>query len=150
MIARFQDFDRSLLALDQLRRHFDEAFFVPERAAQDGPALDLYDTGEAYVVKADLPGITEKDLSITLHQDVVTLRATRQTKPLEGYQPHRKERSNVSFVRSFAMPTAVDPERVGATLKDGVLTLSLEKARLSKPRTISVKVGPLGSSSEAR
>ncbi len=143
MIARFQDFDRSMLALDQLRRHFDEAFLQaerePERAPQDGPALDLYDTGEAYVVKADLPGVSEKDLSITLHQDVVTLKATRQTKPLEGYQPHRRERGNVSFVRSFAVPTAVDPERVGAALKDGVLTLTLEKAKVAKPRTISVK-----------
>lgn len=145
MIARFQDFDRSLLALDQLRRHFDEAFAQaerePERAMQDGPALDLYDTGEAYVVKADLPGVSEKDLSITLHQDVVTLKATRQTKPLEGYQPHRRERANLSFVRSFAVPTTVDPERVGASLKDGVLTLTLEKAKVAQPRTISVRTG---------
>ncbi len=145
MIARFQDFDRSMLALDQLRRHFDEAFLQaerePDRASQDGPALDLYDTGEAYVVKADLPGVSEKDLSITLHQDVVTLKATRQNKPLEGYQPHRRERGNVSFVRSFAVPTAVDPERVAASLKDGVLTLTLEKAKIAQPRTINVKTG---------
>lgn len=139
MLARFHDFDRSFLALEQLRRHFDQAFTEPDRSSQDGPALDLYDTGEAYIVKADLPGVSEKDLAITLHQDVVTLKASRQTKAPEGYAPHRRERGPIAFVRTFALPTSVDPERVGATLQDGVLTLTLEKAKTATPRTIQVK-----------
>jgi len=140
------DFDNAFAfsMLDQLRRHMDRAFDEYDRsthatAARNYPASNLYDTGAAYVITAEVPGLTEKDVEITATQDVVTVSGERKNEVPEGYSVHRSERANVKFKRSYALPARIDPSKVGASLTNGVLTLTLEKAAEVKPRQISVR-----------
>jgi HSP20 family protein len=107
--------------------------------ARNYPASNLYDTGAAYVITAEVPGLTEGELEITATQDVVTVTGERKNEVPEGYSVHRSERPSVKFKRSYAMPARIDPEKVGAKLANGVLTLTLEKAAEVRPRQISVR-----------
>lgn len=155
MLNRFTDFDRTFAALDDLRRRMDrvaEEYDVPARAhlRSDfdraprhaiGPRFHLFDVGSALVIKADLPGLAAKDLQISLNQDVLTLAAERRSDAPEGYMVHRKERSASVFSKSFTLPSKVDAERTFAVLKDGVLTLTLNKSADAQPRQIAVRAG---------
>lgn len=146
MFQYIGDFDSALgfSMLDQLRRQMERAFEDIDRshsssAVRNYPASNLYDTGSAFVITAEVPGLSEKDLDISATQDVVTVSGERKNEVPEGYSVHRSERSAVRFKRSYALPTRIDPEKVGAKLVDGVLTLTLEKAAEVKPRQISVR-----------
>jgi HSP20 family protein len=138
------DFDTTLRLMDQLRRRMDRAFDEVERQGPSHrsasyPPSNLYDTGTAFVIEAELPGLTDKDVEITLTQDVLRLSGQRKVDAPEGYSVHRQERAPFRFSRSYALPAKVDPERVGAALRDGVLVITLEKAVEVKPRRIQVK-----------
>lgn len=153
MLNRFTDFDRTFAAMDELRRRMDRLFddyesparaqlrgdFDAPRRYVGGPRIHLFDTGAALVVKADLPGLNEKDLHISLNQDVLTLSGERKADAPEGYTVHRRERASARFSRSFSLPSKVDPEKTSAVLKNGVLTLTLNKAAEAQPRQIQVK-----------
>ncbi|WP_437734894.1 Hsp20/alpha crystallin family protein [Sorangium sp. So ce1335] len=151
MLNRYTDFDRTFAMMDELRRRMDRVFeeYDAPRASlrgefdqspryTPGPRIHLYDTGSALVVKADLPGLTEKDVQISLNQDVLTVSGERRSDAPEGYLVHRKERGAVRFSRSFTLPSKVDPEKTTAVLKNGVLTLTLNKAAEAQPRQIAV------------
>ncbi|AUX20194.1 heat-shock protein Hsp20 [Sorangium cellulosum] len=151
MLNRFTDFDRTFAMMDELRRRMDRVFeeyeaprsslrgeFDQAPRVAPGPRIHLFDTGKALVVKADLPGLTEKDVHISLNQDVLTLSGERKSETPEGYLVHRKERGAVRFSRSFTLPSKVDPEKTSAVLKNGVLTLTLNKAAEAQPRQIAV------------
>jgi len=146
MFGNRSDFDRTLAIMDQLRRRMDRVFddldrgVGPEPATGGLPRVNVHDTGNAFVLRADLPGVQEKDLSLTLEQDVLTLSGQRRGDAPEGYAAYRQERAPYRFSRSFAFPAKVDTEKVLAELKDGVLTVTLEKAAEVKPRQISVRV----------
>lgn len=153
-MALFDDFDRTFAMMDELRRRMDRALgdfdAHPARAslrgdfdrlprwASQGPRIHLFDSGQAFVVKADLPGVTDKDLQISLNQDVLTLSGERKPDAPEGYAVHRQERAPARFSRSFTLPSKVDPEKTSAVLKNGVLTLTLAKAPEAQPRKITV------------
>jgi len=155
MLYSFTDFDRTFAAMDEMRRRMDRLFdeynaphHAPLRGEFDapsrgvvGPRIHLFDTGSALVIKADLPGMTEKDLQISLNQDVLTLSGMRRPDVPEGYTVHRRERAAPRFSRSFTLPTKVDPEKTVAVLRNGVLTLTLNKAAEAQPRQIAVKTG---------
>lgn len=152
MLHRFTDFDRTFAAMDELRRRMDWMFedreaapraqlrgeFDPFGRVVAGPRMHLFDLGKALLVKADLPGFTEKDLQISLNQDVLTVSGEHKAETLEGYTVHRKERAATRFSRSFTLPSKVDPEKTNAVLKNGVLTLTLNKATEAQPRQIAV------------
>ena len=155
-MARFDDLDRTFAMMDDLRRRMDRMFgdldgSAPTRASLRGefdraprgtvagPRIHLFDTGKAFLVKADLPGLSETDLQISLNQDVLTLAGARQGDAPEGYTIHRQERAGLRFSRSFTLPSKVDPETTTAVLKDGVLTLTLPKVPEAQPRRISIK-----------
>jgi HSP20 family protein len=78
-------------------------------------------------------------VKLTLQQDVITLSGERKPDAPEGYYAHRQERAPVKFARSFTLPCRVDPEKAGASLKDGVMTITLAKAADAQPRHISIK-----------
>jgi HSP20 family protein len=155
MLNYFSDFDRTFAAMDELRRRMDRLFeeAEPPPRAQlrgdfeqppryvGGPRFHLFDVGNALVVKADLPGLAEKDLQISLNQDVLTLSGERKPDAHEGCTVHRKERASLRFSRSFTLPSKVDPEKTTAALKNGVLTLTLSKAPEAQPRQIAVTTG---------
>jgi HSP20 family protein len=137
MLTRWADLDHSFALFDELfRRRADRAW-----SEEPLPRLDVLDDGASFVVTADVPGIAEKDLTITLHDGTLTIAGTRKAAALEGYEVHRRERGQARFSRSFTLPAKVDGEKTTATLKDGVLTVKLAKAESAKPRTITVKNG---------
>ncbi|MDT8419335.1 MAG: Hsp20/alpha crystallin family protein [Desulfuromonadales bacterium] len=93
------------------------------------PAVDIYETADALVMKADMPGVAESDLRVEIEQGVLTL---------EGiFQPGGK--GSTAYSRQFRLPEAIDPEGADAALKDGVLTLRLPKSEAAKPRRVTVK-----------
>ncbi|MGA7410916.1 MAG: Hsp20/alpha crystallin family protein [Bryobacteraceae bacterium] len=105
------------------------------------PAVDIFETENELVLKADLPEVDPKNVEIQIENGTLTLKGNRafeDEKNGKGY--HRIERSYGSFVRAFSLPETVDPENVKADFKNGVLTMTIAKKEVAKPRTIKVEV----------
>ena len=147
MMVRWNEFEPSVSSLGALRRQMDRLFEDFDRqgfygnASNNSLPVTFFDTGSALVMSADVPGLTEKDFSLSLAQNVLTVQGERRVRAPEGYATHRQERASVRFSRSFALPCRVDAERTTATLKDGVLTVTLPKTPEAQPRTIAVNAG---------
>jgi len=106
------------------------------------PVLDVSETPKQVVVKAELPGVDPKEIDISLHDNILTLRGERkQEKEEKDENYHRVERSYGAFVRSFRLPAEVESEKVDASYKDGVLTIKLKKTAKSAAKKIEVKAG---------
>jgi HSP20 family protein len=146
----WNDLDDMVSAMDQLRTYMDRVFEDTSGGRAFGerglstfggtwPRANLCDGGSTLTVTAEVPGLSEKDIKLDLNQDVLTLSGERKAGVPEGYLTHRKERPEVQFSRSFALPCAVNPDRASATVKDGILTVTLEKAHEAMPRLITVK-----------
>lgn len=126
-----------------LRRLQEEMDRLTRRAPtpQGFPALNVYAHQDGIVITAELPGVKEDDLDITVHRDTVTLRGQRQDQPEGAQGYHRRERRTGSFGRTFSLPFNVDPDRVEATLRDGILMLTLHRPEQDKPKRIRVSAG---------
>jgi len=137
----WRDFDRTFAMMDELRSRMDQLYgdFGDSRGAASFPRLNLFDTGSALVLKAEVPGLSEKDIQLTINQDVLTLQGERKSDAPEGYSVHRQERTPIKFSRSFTLLCRVNPETTSASLKDGVLSVTLAKAAEAQPRQIAVK-----------
>lgn len=105
------------------------------------PAINVYANPDGIVITAELPGVKQDDLEITVHRDTVTLGGERQNPAEDDQVYHRRERGRGRFVRTFGLPFQVDTEKVKATLADGVLTLSLQRPEADKPKRIQVSAG---------
>ena len=104
------------------------------------PAFEVKETTEAFVLKADIPGVAESDLDIAVHNNILTVSGSRQAEERkEGESFALYERQYGSFSRSFSLPDTADGERVEAKLDTGVLTLTIFKRAEAKPRKIAVK-----------
>lgn len=105
------------------------------------PMVDVSETKDEVIVKAEVPGMTKEEISVTLQDNVLTLRGEKkQEKEEKDKTFHRVERSYGSFVRSFTLPTLVQEDKVKASYKDGVLHITLPKAEEVKPKEISISV----------
>jgi len=105
------------------------------------PAVDIFETENELILKADLPGVDMNDVSVEIENGTLTLKGERkfETDQKEvGY--HRLERSYGSFARYFSVPDSVDTEKVRADYSKGVLTVTLPKKEVAKPRNIKVEV----------
>lgn len=105
------------------------------------PAVDIFETKDELILKADIPDVELKDIDIRLENGTLALRGERKfehQKEEGGY--HRIERSYGSFERYFSLPDTVDTEKVHADFKNGVLTVTLPKKELAKPKQIKVEV----------
>jgi HSP20 family protein len=106
------------------------------------PAMDLIETETDFVLKADLPGVSESDVNIELEDNVLTISGERKAEHEErqaGY--YRVERSFGSFRRALTLPEGVDPEAVKATFADGVLEVTVPKPAQQVPRKVQISVG---------
>ena len=104
------------------------------------PSFDVKETKEAWVFKADLPGIAEKDVEVSLSGSRLTVSGKREEeKKEEGDVYYTWERSSGAFTRSFTLPEGVDLEHVEAAMKEGVLTILVAKKPEVKPHKISIK-----------
>ncbi|HXO44857.1 MAG TPA: Hsp20/alpha crystallin family protein [Candidatus Cybelea sp.] len=105
------------------------------------PAVDIYETENELVVKADLPDVSEKDLDVRIENNTLTIRGERKfEKKVEEENYLRVERTYGSFSRSFSLPNTVNSEAIKADYKNGVLTVELPKRAESKPKQIKVNV----------
>lgn len=103
------------------------------------PQINVADEGARLVVTAQVPGLAREDLKLTLADDVLTLRGERKLETPEGYAVHRREREAQRFTRSISLPCHVNADSVSASLREGVLTVSMDKAEHAKPRQIAVQ-----------
>jgi HSP20 family protein len=120
---------------------FDPFFGVESTRAKSSfiPSFEVKETDEGYVLKADLPGVKDEDLDVSLHGNVLTVSGRRQSEERkEGETYYLYERQYGSFSRSFSLPDEANGEAINADLKDGVLTLSIGKKAESKPRKITI------------
>ena len=113
----------------------------PRASRPWSPAVDIVESEDALVLKADLPDVKIEDIDVRVEHQTLTLRGQRKFQKdenVKGY--HRIERSFGEFVRSFAIPSTVDTEKVQADYKNGVLTITLPKKETAKPRQVKVAI----------
>ncbi len=110
-------------------------------AAAWAPAIDVYETAGAYVVTAEVPGISRDAIELAFEEARLTIRGERTDRRVntQGVHFHQIERSHGSFSRTFEFGDRIDIERVTADMKDGVLTVTLPKAPPAPPRRIDVR-----------
>jgi HSP20 family protein len=105
------------------------------------PAVDILESKEAYLLRAELPGMNKEDFNLELKEGTLTLTGERKSiKPAEGVEYRTVERLNGKFVRSFTLPETVKHDGIEATYKDGILEIRVPKAEEAKPRQIQITV----------
>jgi HSP20 family protein len=130
-----------LTSLRQFEDAFTRFFSEPQTNRPWAPAVDIYETENELVFKADLPEVELKDLDVRVENQTLTITGERKFEKKEnskGY--HRVERSYGNFARSFSVPSAFDTDQINANFKSGVLTITLPKKEAAKPRQIKVEV----------
>ena len=150
-MIRWEPF-RDLVSLrDRMDRLFGEGLgrsWPMEEGLSTGvwnPAVDVYETHDSIVLKADLPDVTKDDVDISVEGNVLTIRGERKREQeVKEKDFYRMERSYGAFTRSFTLPGTVNPEKIEACFTGGVLTVTLPKREESKPKQIKVKVSGNG------
>jgi len=105
------------------------------------PPVDIYETEEAIVLRAELPGVDPKDVEVRVEDNTLYLKGERKfEKEVKEQNYHRVERSYGSFARSFSLPNSINSDQVKAEFKDGLLTLTMPKREEAKPKTIKIDV----------
>jgi HSP20 family protein len=140
-LTRYNPFDLTPFHAFRLLEEALPRVTQPDAARPWAPAVDILETENELVLKADLPEVKQDQIDIRVEDGTLTLKGERKfeaTKDEKGY--HRIERSYGAFSRSFSLPDSVNPEGVKATFKDGVLTVTLPKKEVAKPRQIKVEV----------
>src|SRR5215468_8767896 len=142
-MSRFEPF-RSLSLQDQFNRLFNENFnrsWDEASLTTWAPAVDIFETEQELVVKADLPDIKPEELDIRVENNILTIRGERKFEKRAGENNYlRVERSYGSFSRSFSLTNTVKTEAIKAEYKNGVLTLTVPKREEAKPKQIKVNV----------
>ena len=132
------DVDRLFDSLLQGRRGSLER----EWTAAFAPSVDIEETRDEFMVRADLPGVSPKDVKVSLLGDTLTIRGERkQEEQRSGHDMHRTERRYGTFERSFSLGVPVRIDQVQASYRDGVLEIRVPKAEEAKLREIEVRVG---------
>ena len=147
-IVRWEPFRELATLQNEVNRLFNTAFDAPA-AGTNGqtlrrwmPAMDLVETADHFVLRADLPGMSEEDVNIEVEDRVLTVSGERKAEhetTKEGY--HRVERAFGAFSRSLTLPEGVNAEAVEAGFDRGVLEIRIPKPEQRKPRKISIGVG---------
>jgi len=118
---------------------FTRLFNEPQTNRPWTPAVDIYETENDLVVKADLPDVDLKDIDVRVENQTLTLAGERKFEKQDAAGYHRIERSYGNFTRSFAVPNSFDTEKIAASFKNGVLSVSLPKKEAAKPRQIKIE-----------
>jgi HSP20 family protein len=143
-IVRWEPFRNFSTLQDQVNRLFETSF--PGRAENSelttwAPAVDIYETENELVIKADLPEIDEKGLDVRVENNMLTIRGERKfDEKVKEDNYLRIERTYGSFSRSFSLPNTVNTEAIKADYKNGVLTVELPKRAEMKPKQVQVNV----------
>jgi HSP20 family protein len=104
------------------------------------PAMDVHEDDKQYAISVELPGVKREDVHVELQEGMLTIRGEKSSEREEKKEQRRyTERSYGSFSRSFRLPPDADVERLDASFKNGVLTITIPKTEEAKPRTIAIK-----------
>ena len=134
--------------INRYNRYFGVARNNGEREGKDlfsrtdwSPAVDIRETEEAFHIDAELPGMSKDDVKVTVQDGVLSIQGERRQEEETGDRKnHRIERVYGSFIRRFTLPENVDENSIQANFKDGVLSLTLNKAEPAEPKAIEVTV----------
>jgi HSP20 family protein len=135
-----------------MNRLFNSAFAGPATGGSQRwlPAMDLVETAEDYVLRADLPGLKLEDVNLEVEDTVLTVSGERKLEPeTEGGGYHRLERAFGAFSRKLTLPKGVDNDAVTASFADGVLEVRIPKPAAKQPRRIEIAVGDTPTTIEA-
>lgn len=129
----------------EINRLFEDFFGSSFERTMDrpwGPAVDISEDDKNIYLKADLPGMNQKDIKVSVEDDVLTISGERKSEKEEKKENkvYRLERVYGSFCRSFTLPDNVDPSKISAEYKDGVLSLTIPKTEEKKSKTIDIQV----------
>lgn len=130
---------------DRMNRLFED-FFGRTRGGEGelvaggwNPTVDIYETDDEIVVKAELPGLEKDQVGVEYKDGTLILRGERKLeRDVKEESYHRMERSYGTFLRTFPLPASVDDEKIGATMKNGILEVHLPKKEAAKPKQIKV------------
>jgi HSP20 family protein len=137
-MSPWREMDR--LRRDMNRLYTDWSTTARPTVAPGYPAVNVWTDTDSAVVTAEIPGVSLEDIEISVEDDTLTLRGDRQREALaEEATYHRRERRFGSFLRTFRLTLRVDSEKVDATLRNGVLSISLPRAEEDKPRKIAIR-----------
>ena len=146
-IVRWDPFKEIGTLQERMNRIFDEVWGRRPRAEEDYlssawiPPVDVRETRDALEIQVEVPGIDPKEVQVAVENGVLIIKGSRNfEKATEGETYHRVERAYGSFERSFTLPTNVDPEKVKANYRHGVLHLTLTKREEAKPRSIAINI----------
>jgi HSP20 family protein len=142
-LAPFRDFDRMRKEMDHLWNSFFESGL--RRRTEGGmewiPSLDVSETKNELVVKAEVPGLDPKDIDISLSDGLLTIRGEKkQEKEEKEANYHLVERSYGSFTRSVQLPKEIQSEKISASYKNGILKITLPKSEEAKKKEVKIKV----------
>ncbi|HYY24711.1 MAG TPA: Hsp20/alpha crystallin family protein [Candidatus Udaeobacter sp.] len=137
-LIRWEPFENLGKFQSRINDLFDENF-GPSWAKAWYPAVDILESKEEYLIRAELPGMKKEDLNLEVKDGTLTLTGERKSeKPADGVEYRSVERVNGKFLRSFTLPETVKHDEIQATYTDGVLEIHVPKAEQVKPRQITV------------
>jgi HSP20 family protein len=144
-ITRFDPFREFTTLQDRMNRLFGDVYLRDQDVIQRGnwvPPVDIFETdGHDLVIKAELPDMTREAIEVTVENNTLTLKGTKNPPAeVKDEQFRRSERHYGAFIRSFTLPNTVDASKVAAEYKNGVLTVKLPYREEARPRTINVEV----------
>ena len=136
--------------LEEMERHFGEVFGrsmlpsilrrLPLEQVAWAPAIDVFEKGDKFVVKAEVPGMKEDDIHVSVEGDMLTIRGEKKTESeIKEEDYYRSEHSYGSFFRSVALPSTIDASKIEAEYENGVLEVTLPKKPEVKPKKVAVK-----------
>lgn len=145
MFTRVSDIDRLFGTMNLLQKKLDNLYgsygnptAFRWEFAESSPRTNLYETGDGFEIRAEVPGLEKDDLHVKIQGNYLEISGSRTSDAPDGYKSHKRERGTGSFSRSFTLPADVDSSKVEASLKDGILYLTLPKSEAAKPKKITI------------
>jgi HSP20 family protein len=145
-IVRWRPFRDMVSIQDEMNKLFDDFLGRPLMRTEwsEGvwnPSVDISETKDNVIIKAEMPGLNKEDVKISMQDNMLTLTGEKkQEKEEKETNYHRIERSYGAFSRSFSLPTSVKSDKIRATYKDGILSITLPKTEEVKPKEIPISI----------
>ena len=147
-IVRWDPFRDVMTLQDRMNRLFDQSLSKTRADDEEGlatstwlPAVDIFETADNIVMKAELPGVSRENIDIQVRDNTLTLKGERKfEREVKDENYLRIERSYGAFQRAFSLPTVIQQDKIKAVSKDGVLEVTLPKAELAKPKQVKIDV----------
>lgn len=145
-IVRWQPYGAVASLQNSINKLFNDAFTrtnVDEDFALSAwkPVVDIFDKDDAIAIHVELPGVKKEDVAIEVKDNVLTLRGERsESQEIKEDKYYRKERTFGSFHRAFSLPSAINPDTIKATFKDGILEIEIPKPEEQKPKQVKISI----------